>query len=67
MKATLKVRKVQILQGCGCDEILLYLEGPSPYPLCGYEGMAKIMTACGHGPEYCTNVLGIGVFEVIKV
>jgi hypothetical protein len=66
MNIQLEVKKVVVLSGVsGSDEIHLTLDGPTPYPVIGDEGVATIITARGYGLQWCREVLKVEP-EVLK-
>ena len=56
----LKVKRVivQINTG-GLDRVCLTLDGPTPFPDCGYDGNATIEVRAGYGVQWCKAVLGV--------
>ncbi len=60
MEITFKAKKVVVLVNLlGTDEVIITLDGPTPYPAMGYDGTAKIFVASGYGVQWCRDVLGV--------
>ncbi len=60
MDIKLKAKKVVVLVRLpGTDEVLITLDGPTPYPAMGYDGDAKIHVQAGYGIKWCREVLGV--------
>lgn len=71
MLVTLDVARVVVLEQKGhTDRIYIKLNCSTPYPIRDRETITptlQIDTAQHYGKEYCENVLGITVDEVISV
>lgn len=57
---TISAKKVVVMINLpGTDEVHITLDGPTPFPACGYDGFAKIHVASGYGIEWCRTVLRV--------
>jgi len=55
----LPVKRVQVISGDGMDEILLYLDLPSPSFPYAMETVCQIKAAQGSGRQWVINHIGI--------
>jgi len=59
MDIKLKIKRAVVLRGPSSDEIRLIIDGDSPFPDCGYDGIVRVEAQKGIGVEYCNRVFGV--------